>query len=117
MTLQQLGPHVQARLSQITHIDRATMVSLLNNLEAQSFIERCPHPTDKRAHHVQITAHGEDLITRATAVTQRATDQFLAVLTEGERAQLLDMLVRVAESVTPHDYQVGQPLFVDDDPA
>jgi DNA-binding MarR family transcriptional regulator len=110
LTLQQAGPQVQARLSQITRIDKATMVGLLNDLGVQACIERRPHPADRRAYQVHLTPAGEALIARAGAATDAATERLLAALTQDEREQLRLLLVRVAHSVTPDDYLLGGPL-------
>jgi DNA-binding MarR family transcriptional regulator len=111
LTLQRTGPQVQAHLSQISRIDKATMVSLLNELAEGGSIERRPHPSDRRAYEVHLTPQGAALIQQAKAATQQATDDLLAALSPAERQHLHEMLVRIAEHVTPADYVFGQPLL------
>jgi len=96
MTLKHMGPFVQAQLALVTRIDKATMVSLLNDLEQRSFIERRPHPSDRRAYQVHLTAQGEDFLQEADVATSHATDQLLRALSPSERQQLHEMLVRIA---------------------
>jgi MarR family transcriptional regulator, lower aerobic nicotinate degradation pathway regulator len=95
------GPMVQARLSDRLRIDRATMVSLLNGLEAQGLVERRPHPTDRRAFEVHITEAGEarmeDIGHAATAVNNR----FYGTLSPEEQQVFLTLLRRLATANTP----------------
>jgi DNA-binding MarR family transcriptional regulator len=110
LTLQQMGAQVQSHLSQRTRIDKATMVSLLNDLELRGCVERRPHPSDKRAYQVHLTTVGEALLAQAGSVTSRATDRLLAPLSLEERSHLHDMLVRVAQRITPATYMLGESL-------
>lgn len=86
-------PLRQARLSERTGIDKATLVALLNELEGLGLAKRAPDPSDRRAHAVSTTAKGRRLLDRAAALA--AADDFFAPLSAKERALLDDMLVRL----------------------
>jgi len=87
------GPLRQARLAERTGIDRATLVAVLNELEAQGLARRDPDPADRRAHAVSATAAGRRLLVRAARL--EAEDDFFDVLTAPERATLDALLARV----------------------
>jgi DNA-binding MarR family transcriptional regulator len=87
------GPLRQARLAERTGIDRATLVGVLNELEAQGLARRDPDPTDRRAHAVSATAAGRRLLVRAARL--EADDDFFDVLTPAERGTLDALLARV----------------------
>ena len=87
------GPLRQARLSERTGIDRATLVAVLNELEERGLARRDPDPGDRRAHAVSATAAGRRLLVRAARL--EADDDFFAVLSAKERATLDALLVRV----------------------
>jgi hypothetical protein len=50
------------------------------------------------------------LFAQADDATRAATEKLLHILTADEREHLHNMLVRVAEHITPQRYQFGQPL-------
>jgi DNA-binding MarR family transcriptional regulator len=110
LTLQNKGAQVQAHLSTLTRIDKATMVSLLNDLEQRNCIERRQHPTDRRAYAVYLTEAGRSLIDAAYKQTTQATNRLLGSLNAAEREKLHEMLVRVAEDVTPQTFMLGDDL-------
>jgi DNA-binding MarR family transcriptional regulator len=87
------GPLRQARLSEQTRIDRATLVALLNVLESRDLARRAPDPADRRAHAVSITDAGLALLARAAEL--EASDDFFAALTPRERATFDALLGRL----------------------
>lgn len=87
-------PLRQARLSERTGIDRATLVRLLNELEERELAQRAADPADRRAHAVSITDAGRALLTRAREL--EASDDFFAALTPDERAAFDAALAKLA---------------------
>ncbi|UBF28832.1 MarR family transcriptional regulator [Kovacikia minuta CCNUW1] len=85
----------QARLTDRTHIDKATMVGLLNNLEEQGLIERRASPIDKRAFDIYLTEQGGERVRQVEQVSQEAEDQFYAALSAEERQTLRALLSRL----------------------
>jgi DNA-binding MarR family transcriptional regulator len=96
----------QARISERTGIDKATLVGVLNDLGERGLTHRAPDPTDRRAHAVSITPKGLRLLQRAAALS--VTDDFFAALSRSERTTL-DRLLR--KLVTAHGGS-GTPLTV-----
>jgi DNA-binding MarR family transcriptional regulator len=89
------GPMTQQRLGQVMGIDRTTMVAIADALEEKGLAIRERHPTDRRAYALRATTPGRRLLGRAARATARAEDEFLAPLTERQRAQLRSMLRRL----------------------
>lgn len=87
------APLRQARLSERSGIDRATLVALLNELEGKGLAARAPDPADRRAHAVSITDAGRALLVRALELER--TDDFFAALTADERRTLAALLTRL----------------------
>jgi MarR family transcriptional regulator, lower aerobic nicotinate degradation pathway regulator len=98
------GPLVQARLADRLQINKATMVPLLNELEAQHLVVRQPHPTDKRAFIVSLTQAGHERAAAVARVNQAADQIFFAALTPDERATFQALLRRLATSPMPTDF-------------
>lgn len=83
----------QARLSERTGIDKATLVGVLNQLEGRDLARRAPDPADRRAHAVSITDAGRALLDRAVALA--AGDDFFAALSRTEHATLDRLLAKL----------------------
>ncbi|MGC4028255.1 MAG: MarR family transcriptional regulator [Steroidobacteraceae bacterium] len=87
----------QARLAQVTDIEPMMIVRLVNAMEQERLLERCPDPADRRAHRLYLTDKARPLleeiwrlatVTRAEMfrnVSRQDRDTFLRVL---EQAQL-----------------------------
>lgn len=85
-----------------------SMTSAIDRLERQKLVERRPHPEDRRARLVGLTASGRKLIECAFAAHAASMNALGSALTPGERAdavRLLKKLGRAAEALTafePH---------------
>lgn len=94
-TLAQLGPQVQAHLSEPLKIDKATMVGLLNDLESKGLIQRKPHPGDRRAVLVHLTDEGRALLRQGNELSNRFVRDFFKGVTPEEQELLLAVLARL----------------------
>jgi DNA-binding MarR family transcriptional regulator len=90
------GPITQGALCAAVHMDPSSMVSTIDELEAQGMVERRRHPTDRRAYALHITEHGYDVLGRGRALAREAQEELLAPLNEQERAQLRELLLKLA---------------------
>jgi DNA-binding MarR family transcriptional regulator len=99
--LADLGPMTQQRLGRIMGIDRTTMVAIADALEEKGLAVRERDPADRRAYALRATGRGRRVLGRAARATARAEDEFLAPLTERQRAQLRSMLRRLISSSHP----------------
>src|ERR687888_1242130 len=79
---------IQQELGSALGIDRSTMVSLIDQLEAAQLARRRPSATDRRAREIAITPKGRRLLQRARALISQAEDEVLAGLTPEERHEL-----------------------------
>jgi DNA-binding MarR family transcriptional regulator len=61
-------PMSMSELAVALGIDRSNATVLVDDLEAQGFVRRRPHPTDGRAKVVEATRKGKDLARRAEAI-------------------------------------------------
>jgi len=82
-------------------IDRATLVALADDLEAQGLIRRDRSDSDRRAYALTLTSKGAAILKRADALMDQCEEEFTGVLTQAERAQLADLLGRL--------FSVGSP--------
>jgi DNA-binding MarR family transcriptional regulator len=72
------------------------LVLLLDSLEDRGLIERRQNPEDRRHHALHLTNPGNDFMGRLAAVGAAHEDDICAGLDDSERAQLHDLLERLA---------------------
>jgi DNA-binding MarR family transcriptional regulator len=68
------------------------MVALVDDLERLKLVRRRPHPTDRRAHALVLTANGRRVLEKAYQVAFGIEEALCADLEPAERAQLLALL-------------------------
>ena|SRR5438270_8570623 len=89
------GPMNQRRLSELTMIDKSSIVLFLDTLEHGGWIRRVRDPSDRRAHIVEITEEGARKFAALGVELKAVQDRFLAPLNKAEREQLIDLLTRL----------------------
>jgi DNA-binding MarR family transcriptional regulator len=78
------------------------MVALVDELERKRLVRRRPHPTDRRAHEVVLTASGRRLLDQAFQLAIGIEQELCADLQAGERDQLLRLLARLRSGDPGH---------------
>jgi DNA-binding MarR family transcriptional regulator len=89
---------IQQEIASSMGIDPSTMVSLIDDLERAGLAERRPHPSDRRAREVAITAKGRRTLERGRRMAMQVEDEVLGGLSAAERRRLLALLRRALES-------------------
>lgn len=89
-------------------IPPSTMVSLVDHLEGQGWLERRPDPADRRARQLHLTRRGGQVLDRATRLGDQWEQQICTGLSGVERDQLVSLLRRVADNIG-----VGQEALPD----
>ncbi|MCV7445692.1 MarR family transcriptional regulator [Mycobacterium paraense] len=86
----------QRQLSERLGIHRNAMVTVIDNLEQQGLAKRLPHPDDRRAVAVTLTAKARRLLPALHEQGRSIEDQITAPLSAKESATLRRLLQRVA---------------------
>jgi DNA-binding MarR family transcriptional regulator len=92
---------IQQEIGSAMGIDPSTMVSLIDQLETAGLARRRPHPTDRRAREVSITAKGRRLLEQGRQMSADVEDEVLRGLGAAERRQLMTLLRRALDSSPP----------------
>lgn len=92
---------IQQEIGSLMGIDPSTMVALIDDLEGAGLVERRPHPKDRRARAVALTAKGRRRLERGRALAGQVEDEVLGGLAADERRELLRLLRRALESAPP----------------
>jgi MarR family transcriptional regulator, organic hydroperoxide resistance regulator len=82
-------------LGERSTLDSATLTGILDRLEKGGFIERLPHPEDRRALQVCLTDAGRDMGGKLLDMGVTANQEFLCALTPEEQIVLRMLLGKV----------------------
>lgn len=94
--LREHAPATQQSLASVLSIDRTNLVGLLNELEADGYVERRRSPEDRRRHIVELTPAGERALAGAERAIEEAEAEVFHGLDAQERATLHALLSRAA---------------------
>ena len=89
----------QQALAQRLRISPSRMVAIVDELESRKLLERRPHQSDRRVRNLHLTSQGRELLDQAVQLAAQHELRITEPLTDDERAQLLDLLERVAASL------------------
>jgi len=71
-----------------------SVTNTVDRLEAQGFVERQPHPTDRRTTLAAITTEGREVVEKATKVLDD-TEYAMSPLTKAEQRQLVALITKL----------------------
>ncbi|MEN3930279.1 MarR family transcriptional regulator [Microvirga sp. W0021] len=89
----------QKALVEIAAVEQPTMAATLARMERDNLVIRAPDPNDKRSSLFSLTEHGLEKFQNAQRVFLDINAQALIGLTETEKKQYLEMLLRVGKSL------------------
>ncbi|MNS82337.1 Transcriptional regulator SlyA [compost metagenome] len=79
-------------------IDKATMVKLIDQLEALKLVERTPHPEDRRVKLIKLTKKGSEKQEALHKIARQNEKVFLAALSEDERNSIRGIVCKLVRS-------------------
>ena len=95
------GPRqTQLALAHSLGLDKTTMTSLLDRMEARGLVTRCTDSHDRRARIPELTEEGRRVEAEVTSARDRVESALLATFTKQEQHLLRDLLSRLADSDT-----------------
>ncbi|RKH72528.1 MarR family winged helix-turn-helix transcriptional regulator [Corallococcus aberystwythensis] len=101
IALEEQGPLLQKQLAEYARVEQPTMAALLTRMERDGLIQREPHPDDKRASQISLSAKARERLPRAKEQLTEVAEQATAGLSERERATFMALLHRVVANLEP----------------
>jgi MarR family transcriptional regulator for hemolysin len=89
----------QGGLADLLDIEGITLVRILDKLEANGFVERRRHPTDRRLWLLHLTPKAHPMLTRMRVIGDATRQDALDGLSDEERDQLLRMLSAMKQNL------------------
>lgn len=86
-----------ATLSEKAEITKPTLTGLVDGLGKQGFVERIPHPHDRRKQLLRLTPSGLGLLEQMIPAHYKITGYFMSGLNVSEQLALTEMLNKLQE--------------------
>jgi len=106
----------QAGLADILDVEPITLVRLIDRMEEAGWVERRPHPSDRRQYLLFLTEKARAIFARMRMIGLKVREDALAGFPIAEREHLIDQLLRVRANLAepaaepePEPYQGGEP--------
>jgi DNA-binding MarR family transcriptional regulator len=90
-----VGTTTPGDLAEKAGVTRATITGLLDGLERDGFVERCPDPANRRSIQVKLTATGQEFLEKVRPGYCRWFTSVVETLNQDERQQLLVLLEKI----------------------
>jgi len=90
---------MQSQLADVLEVGKASLGSVIEQLEADGWVERRSDPSDKRAKRVFLTRSAQPFIKKMTVAEDEFNRRALAGLDGDDRATLIQLLSQIKESL------------------
>lgn len=85
----------QSELARATHLDRSTVVSVIDNLERRNLVERRAAPNDRRSNALRLTTEGGALLRKVKQKVGEHEKRLVAGFSAAERQALVKLLKKI----------------------
>jgi DNA-binding MarR family transcriptional regulator len=99
MSIKENGPLSQKDLALAAHVEQPTMAALLDRMERDLLVQREPHPKDKRASLISLTAKAKARIPSAKEGLEDVAEQALSGFSDREKRLLVTLLKRMVSNL------------------
>jgi DNA-binding MarR family transcriptional regulator len=96
--LKEKGNLTQHDIGKCVHMDRSTMVNMIDDLEKAGLVERRPNASDRRAYSVFMTEKGKSILPECSRLGTAAEKKFLSILSPKEQKELAHLLKKLVSA-------------------
>lgn len=89
------GPMTPGELARTLNYNPGSLTRLLDKLQEAGYLQRAPHPSDRRSLQLELTAAARKKHARIIACAETAAEKAFSGFTEAERSELRDLLTRL----------------------
>ena len=93
----------QRSLAEIVELDNVTLSRHIDRLERDGWLERRADPSDRRAWCLFLTDMAEPMLEKMGDLAVQTQAEAMKGLSETEREQLADMLIRIKSNISPNE--------------
>lgn len=86
------GPIIMSDLGEELGVTPRNVTKLIDELEAESFVRRLPHPSDRRATLIELTQKGREEVAEGYAEYVALTSELFSVLSEEDQWELIRLM-------------------------
>lgn len=86
------GPIIMSDLGEELGVTPRNVTKLVDELETEGLVRRLPHPSDRRATLIELTAKGREKIDEGYAEYVAVTSELFSVLSEEDRWELIRLM-------------------------
>lgn len=91
------GPLTQAQLADRLDVEPISVSRLVDRMAQAGWVQRLPHPADRRARIVQPTQQAQEAAAEVRVIAEDLADEVLAPFTPTERRLLHDLLLALTD--------------------
>ncbi len=91
-----LGPQETRSLAKLASRSKASVVTIVDTLQASGLVRRCISAEDRRLVSIELTAEGRSVVEEAHCKHHQAVTRLTEELTPAERPTLVDLLRRLS---------------------
>jgi DNA-binding MarR family transcriptional regulator len=99
MAIQENGPLLQKHLAELANVEQPTMAALLGRMERDGLIQRVPHPSDKRACLISLSAKAKAQLPSAKMRLQAVAEQATSGFSKEECAAIIGLMRRMIDNL------------------
>jgi DNA-binding MarR family transcriptional regulator len=97
----------QACIAQLMDVQPITLARLIDRLEADGWVERRPHPSDRRARCLYLTGKVHPMLDALQEISSSVRAETVAGIPPEEIEHLLDMLERIKTNLSSLECTTG----------
>lgn len=97
------GPMIMSDLCGALGVTATNITALVDALEKEEMVERCSHPTDRRAIVIKITPKAEEWLTKNCKIMKDRVSELFSGFSDQQQTQLIQLLEHMRAALIERD--------------